>query len=66
MRAVVAGIERFCAFMWKGLYCDRCERPYTGPGGLRSWLGHEIRQAASENGWSIGVEDLCPECGSQP
>jgi hypothetical protein len=61
-RATVAGIEQFVGQKWKGLYCDRCDRPYTG--WLRSWDGVAIRKAAAADGWQIGERDLCPDCAA--
>jgi hypothetical protein len=62
--ATIAGIEQFVGMKWKGLYCDRCDRPYTG--WLRSWDGVAIRKAAAADGWQIGERDLCPDCAALP
>ena len=61
MRAIVDGLERFCAFMWKGLQCDTCGDNYTGV--TRTWNPSEIRGGAVRDGWQCNSSgDYCPDC----
>jgi hypothetical protein len=61
MRAIVGGLERFAAFMWKGIQCDKCSANYTGV----TWCcdGDYIRKVAKEDGWICEFHfDVCPRC----
>lgn len=63
MKTIIDGLEQFCAFMWKGIVCDKCGVDYTGT--LHQWTSKTIRKSATRDGWlcnELSNTDFCPDC----